>query len=225
MVVQNMISMCRKLFLTVVLSAFSLSAFSNEVSYTYWEELRPNIETIEDPFVHLNVNQLDDLAYVAKYLQISNIAEQSPSEELKKEYAVSKARLEKAGIDIHKLLDLREQITDQRKIMATQANPSILNATHRVPGYITPIDFDGLKVTKFLFVPTAGACIHTPPPPANQMILVDYPQGVEVDSLSTPMWIEGKITTKNSTLDISYVDGESEVSTIYSMDASKVDFY
>ncbi len=57
------------------------------------------------------------------------------------------------------------------------------------------------------------------------MILVDYPQGIEVDSLSTPMWIEGKITTKNSTLDISYVDGESEVSTIYSMDASKVDFY
>jgi len=202
-----------------------MAAFSDELSYTYWEELRPNIEVIEDPFAYLNVNQLDDLAYVAKYLQVQESPEQQASEELTNEYVQSKKRLEQAGVDIQKLLSVREQITQQRRTLSTQANPEILNGVHRVPGYITPVDFEGQKVTKFIFVPTAGACIHTPPPPANQMILVNYPQGIEVDSLSTPMWIEGKLVTESSTLDISYVDGESEVSTIYSMKASKVDFY
>lgn len=218
-------SLYRKLILSVILSIVSTSALTTELSYTYWEELRPNIETIEDPFKYLNVNQLDDLAYVAKYIQVQNSPEQSASEELTTEYLQSKKRLEQAGVDIEKLLSIREQITQQRRVLATQANTEIINNVHRVPGYITPIDFQGQKVTKFIFVPTAGACIHTPPPPANQMILVDYPQGIEVNSLSTPMWIQGKLLTENSTLDINYVDGESEVSTIYSMQASKVDFY
>lgn len=218
-------SLYRKLILSVILSIVSTSALTTELSYTYWEELRPNIETFEDPFKYLNVNQLDDLAYVAKYIQVQNSPEKSASEELTTEYLQSKKRLEQAGVDIEKLLSIRGQITQQRRVLATQANTEIINNVHRVPGYITPIDFQGQKVTKFIFVPTAGACIHTPPPPANQMILVDYPQGIEVDSLSTPMWIQGKLLTENSTLDINYVDGESEVSTIYSMQASKVDFY
>ncbi|MBW3697752.1 DUF3299 domain-containing protein [Vibrio sp. T187] len=220
-----MISLSRKLFLSAIFSIIPLTSFASDIAYTYWEELRPNVATIEDPFKSLNVNQVDDLAYVAKYLQAKSDPNGSPSEELRKEYVESKARLEKANVDIEHLLSLREQITAQRKVLATQVNNEILDETHRVPGYITPVDFDGSKVTKFLFVPTAGACIHTPPPPANQMILVNYPQGIEVESLSTPMWIEGKLTSKRSNLDISYVDGEAEVSTLYSMNAANVDFY
>lgn len=220
-----MISKTPKLVLGILVFIFSASLLAGELAYTYWEDLRPNIQMVDDPFTRLNVNQLDDLAYVAKYLELNASPEQPPSEELKKEYVSSKERLERAGIDIDNLLSVREKITMQRRVLATQANPEVLNKTHRVPGYITPIDFNGMKVTKFLFVPTAGACVHTPPPPANQMILVDYPQGIEMESMSTPMWIEGKIVTHNSTLDISYVDGNSEVSTIYSMDAEEVDFY
>ncbi|MGF1752780.1 DUF3299 domain-containing protein [Vibrio makurazakiensis] len=217
--------MSRQFFLSIILCAFSMASHSSEVSYTYWDELRPNMQTIEDPFELLNVNQLDDLSYIVKYMEVEGDPNKSPSNELLNEYTQSKTRLEKAGVDIEYLLSVREQITVQRKTLATEANPKVLDETHRVPGFITPIDFDGTKVTKFLFVPTAGACIHTPPPPANQMILVNYPQGVEVESLSTPMWIEGKLTAQDSTLDISYVDGDSEVSTIYAMDATNVNLY
>lgn len=42
----------------------------------------------------------------------------------------------------------------------------------RLPGFIIPIDFDGTGVSTFILVPYVGACIHVPPPPANQLVLV-----------------------------------------------------
>lgn len=42
----------------------------------------------------------------------------------------------------------------------------------RLPGYIVPIDYSGTGVTAFILVPFVGACIHVPPPPANQLVFV-----------------------------------------------------
>lgn len=44
--------------------------------------------------------------------------------------------------------------------------------TVRIPGYIVPLEYDGSKIKQFLLVPYVGACIHVPPPPANQLIYV-----------------------------------------------------
>ncbi|GAM70100.1 lipoprotein [Vibrio sp. JCM 19236] len=62
-------------------------------------------------------------------------------------------------------------------------------------------------MTKFFLVPTAGACIHTPPPPPNQIVLVDYPEGIELVSLATPVWVEGELFNQalNKTLTIAMV--------------------
>ncbi|MEM6423345.1 MAG: DUF3299 domain-containing protein, partial [Pseudomonadota bacterium] len=42
----------------------------------------------------------------------------------------------------------------------------------RLPGYMVPMAFDGTGVTELLLVPYVGACIHVPPPPPNQIVLV-----------------------------------------------------
>jgi len=42
----------------------------------------------------------------------------------------------------------------------------------RISGFAIPLEMKGDKVTEFLLVPYFGACIHTPPPPANQIIHV-----------------------------------------------------
>jgi hypothetical protein len=42
----------------------------------------------------------------------------------------------------------------------------------RIPGYVVPLDMLGGDIREFLLVPYMGACIHTPPPPANQIIQV-----------------------------------------------------
>ena len=43
----------------------------------------------------------------------------------------------------------------------------------KIPGFMVPFDDDEDKVSQFLLVPQAGMCIHTPAPPANQLILVE----------------------------------------------------
>lgn len=44
--------------------------------------------------------------------------------------------------------------------------------TVRLPGYIVPIEQSADGVTAFLLVPFVGACVHVPPPPANQLVFV-----------------------------------------------------
>ena len=66
----------------------------------------------------------------------------------------------------------------------------------RIPGFIVPLEFDDEQtITQFFLVPFFGACIHVPPPPPNQIIFVNYPQGLKLDALYDPFWISGILKT------------------------------
>ncbi|MDG0996231.1 MAG: DUF3299 domain-containing protein [Gammaproteobacteria bacterium] len=66
----------------------------------------------------------------------------------------------------------------------------------RIAGFIVPLEFDDEQtITQFFLVPFFGACIHVPPPPPNQIIFVNYPQGLKQDSLYDPFWISGVLNT------------------------------
>ena len=66
--------------------------------------------------------------------------------------------------------------------------------TVRIGGYIVPLDFEKTKVTEFLLVPFVGACIHVPPPPANQIIYVKMEKGIQVAGTFDPVTVTGKMT-------------------------------
>lgn len=53
----------------------------------------------------------------------------------------------------------------------------------RLPGYILPIDYSGTGVTAFILVPYVGACVHVPPPPANQLVFVTTNEPYETSGL------------------------------------------
>jgi hypothetical protein len=61
----------------------------------------------------------------------------------------------------------------------------------RVPGFMVPLEDSADQVTEFLLVPYVGACIHTPPPPANQILQVQTAQKVKVN-LYDPIWVTGR---------------------------------
>jgi hypothetical protein len=50
--------------------------------------------------------------------------------------------------------------------------PGLAGAKVKLPGFAIPLENKGGKVSEFLLVPYFGACIHSPPPPANQIIHV-----------------------------------------------------
>ena len=61
----------------------------------------------------------------------------------------------------------------------------------RLPGFIVPIDFEGSAVTAFILVPYVGACIHVPPPPANQLVFVTTQEPYESKGLFAPVNVTG----------------------------------
>lgn len=66
----------------------------------------------------------------------------------------------------------------------------------RMPGYVVPLDFSANgSYDEFLLVPYFGACLHTPPPPPNQIVYVRAESPAEVKSIYDPVWVEGIMKT------------------------------
>lgn len=83
-----------------------------------------------------------------------------------------------------------------------------------IPGFMVPLEDDAQQVSEFLLVPYAGACIHVPPPPPNQMVYVKLVHNGSVKmSFTDPIVVTGvlKISNVKSPYgDVSYsIDGES----------------
>ena len=106
----------------------------------------------------------------------------------------------------------------QRALVSTNIVPEMDGKAIRIPGFIVPLEFNEDKtVSQFFLVPFFGACIHVPPPPPNQIIFVNSPEGVELKDLQTPHWISGIVRS---------VLTENEVAaSSYAMDAVSVDIY
>jgi hypothetical protein len=85
----------------------------------------------------------------------------------------------------------------QQALISTEVRPEMNGLMVRLPGFVVPLEFNEDQViTQFFLVPYFGACMHMPPPPPNQIILVDAAQGLTVEELSTPLWISGRLSTE-----------------------------
>ncbi|MDR1947376.1 MAG: DUF3299 domain-containing protein [Desulfovibrio sp.] len=88
----------------------------------------------------------------------------------------------------------------------------------KIYGFIVPLEWENSSTLKeFLLVPYFGACIHVPPPPQNQIILVDLDKPLEDVQSMDAVFVSGKITIENSSSDM----GNS----VYSIKADKVELY
>ena len=65
----------------------------------------------------------------------------------------------------------------------------------RIPGYIVPLETSGSGVTEFILVPYVGACIHVPPPPANQLVFVTTQTPYESSGLFEAVNVTGMFGT------------------------------
>lgn len=76
--------------------------------------------------------------------------------------------------------------------------PEMNGAAIRIPGFIVPLERDGEAVRELLLVPYFGACVHVPPPPANQIIhvLVDPPLA-DARTMDT-VWVSGTLEIARS---------------------------
>jgi len=81
----------------------------------------------------------------------------------------------------------------RKDAMPTPVVESLGGKRVHIGGYVVPLSFDATRVTDFLLVPFVGACIHVPPPPANQIIYVKVDQGFDVQGTFDPVWVTGTL--------------------------------
>lgn len=81
--------------------------------------------------------------------------------------------------------------------------PELEGLLVRIPGYTVPLDMDpDRKHTAFLFAPYMGACIHTPPPPPNQLIYVEADPPVTIADMYAPFWVQGVLRASREDTDL-----------------------
>ncbi|MEO1251331.1 MAG: DUF3299 domain-containing protein [Pseudomonadota bacterium] len=67
----------------------------------------------------------------------------------------------------------------------------------RVPGFVLPFEYSASgKISEFLLVPYFGACIHTPPPPPNQMVYVKSEAPADLGQRWNAIWAIGVLRTQ-----------------------------
>ena len=105
----------------------------------------------------------------------------------------------------------------RKKLDEAPISTKYVNQKIRMPGFVVPLDAVRNGQREFLLVPYFGACIHTPPPPANQIVLVTpHPQlnlSKTLESMDV-IWVEGELK-ESRTKTASGVSG-------YSLEAIKV---
>lgn len=84
----------------------------------------------------------------------------------------------------------------------------------KIPGYVVQLEGDAEKVTQFLLVPYFGACVHVPPPPPNQIVLVDFAEGVKYEDTFDAVWVEGTIEVKRVEGDVAVVGYRMTAATV-----------
>lgn len=107
------------------------------------------------------------------------------------------------GLDLARLKDsdpkAQEALEKMRSAWDQAPVETALNGQRvRIAGFVVPLERKGEQVLEFLLVPYFGACIHVPPPPANQIIHVVPEKPVTGMRTMDAMWVSGTLKLDRS---------------------------
>lgn len=189
-----------------------------------WPDLVNKIE-FEDPFEKLSPEQIFNLSLYARIQLLQDSTPERVSEAMLQEAQEAEQSLREENIDIEDLLAQRKEIKKLREQQAYAVVSELHNQQIRMPGFVLPLEITDRKITEFLLVPWVGACIHTPPPPPNQIVYVVSQDGFENQGQYSPVWVAGEMKVQTSTRDLFLVDGSAGIDTGYTLIATEVTPY
>ncbi|MGI9484079.1 MAG: DUF3299 domain-containing protein [Hyphomicrobiales bacterium] len=213
-------------FIRLIVAGFfagtlALAANAAESQKITWDDLVPPRFTADSPLASLTPEQQSDVSFIAEvraYLADGMTEEDNGYVEVAKELETG---LRSAGLDV-------EALVAEAKKISKQSNDVVKNydgKSVRIPGYVLPLEFEGDTVKEFLLVPYVGACIHTPPPPENQIVYVKLDQPIKVKAMFEPVWASGTLSAQQSQRNLHLVDGSSDIAVGYQLQATTVEPY
>ena len=186
-----------------------------------WKDLGP---PADETFSKLSKVQALLLSDVADLRERKARSEKLSPSEVQYERTATR-KLQDAGFDVDALLTKRREYMDGSRPGARSINTELDGQTVRIPGYILPLEFSGKDITEFLLVPYVGACIHTPPPPPNQIVHVKAAVPIKNVTVFSAVWVTGRLAAVSMKKTLSLVDGASDISVGYSLQANEVEIY
>ncbi len=210
--------MFRPLYFSLALFGFCLPLQAAEPVELKWADLVPASAVTENPFTKLSRDQLTWISDVAAVRDRVARGDETVTPSQITNAQVLADKLENAGIDVDALLAQRTVIAERGREVIPLLNGQYV----RIPGYLLPLEFSGQRVSEFLLVPWVGACIHTPPPPPNQIVHVTPDQPVAMAGMFVPVWVTGELRTGELTRSLSMMDGASDIDIGYSLLATEV---
>jgi hypothetical protein len=189
-----------------------------------WADLVPRAGTLDEALATLTRDQLAALAELASVRDRKARGEKLSAADVADEQALSR-KLDQAGVDVEDLLARREELAAKRQAQKNAVDPALDGKLVRIPGYLLPLEFRGKAVSEFLLVPWVGACIHTPPPPPNQIVHVKTDRAFEVSSIFMAVWVTGQMSTGATKKSLFLIDGTSDIDIGYSLRATEVEPY
>ena len=204
----------------------ALSALADAPQRIMWEDLAPGLSKVDpdDPFVKMPFEQLADLSDLAAIRDRRAAGETLSAKDSKDEQMLVE-RLGQAGIDAEAMLAKRKELIARRQTQSVAINSRLNNALVRIPGYVLPLEYKGKQVSEFLLVPWVGACIHTPPPPPNQIVHVVPAKPFESTGMFAAVWVTGRLSAASTKRSLFMIDGSSDIDIAYSLKASAVEPY
>ncbi len=211
-----------RIFVTLFFLSLGNTAIAAGPQDISWQDLLPESEPYDDPFAELDFDQISDLAAL---LRIEMQLKAGASGEKQEEADALREKLTAQGLDPDWLFEQRLIVMEHRQRASESLNEDIVGQAIRLPGYLLPLELVDQKAVEFLLVPTVGACIHTPPPPPNQIVYVRYEDGFKIDGLYQPVWISGEVKAQRQVTELSFIDGEADIDVGYAIDAVMVELY
>ena len=211
----------RSLAVIVFIATQSLAAAASEDASSplaRWDALAPAVEPFDDPFLAMTLEQKRDLRDVLLSQEAETAG--SGSLELRGAASAARSRLEAAGLDPDYLLDQRLVVMERRREEATGVTSTFLDQRVFLDGFVLPLVWDGDRVVEFLLVPWVGACIHTPPPPPNQIVHVAFPEGLKLERRFEAVRLEGTMRHRPAEHALFLIDGSRQIPASYGLDGA-----
>lgn len=109
------------------------------------------------------------------------------------------------GIDVSRIAEgSADELELQRKMRKIWDNAPVRADLEgqrvRLPGYAVPLEYSTGAIREFLLVPYFGACIHSPPPPANQIVMVRLQRPTRIRTMDA-CWVAGVLGMEHTSTD------------------------
>ena len=216
--------LCRAVFSLILFTGLQVHA-AEVPRKINWDDLVPKFPPLKHPFHQLSMQQLLDLEFLV------SIDKRREEGKISNVHAIFEKGVEvhhaltSQGLDVDRLIAAYNRWEKEIAKRNQMTNIKFQGQIVRIPGYALPLEHEDMGVKEFLLVPYVGACIHVPPPPANQTVYVRLNKAHTFNDLYEPVWITGHISIKAASQKLFLVDGSADIDTGYTLEGVRIEPY